>query len=198
MRTKIDWARSVPFVLLDSDEDIHSPSQGFWRSHMLWILVNDYDETDFSRIRDLSQFPELRWLNHYHWVPGLAYGAGFLIFGGPVVFLWGFVVSTVLLWHGTFAINSLAHVFGSVRYNTDDQSKNNFWLALLTMGEGWHNNHHFYMNSARQGFFWWEIDFTFYLLKSLERTGIVSDVRVPPLSLIRRAHRLQFSLHGKR
>jgi len=165
----------------DSNEDVHSPGRGFWWSHMLWFLVNDYDETDFSQIRDLAKYPELRWLNDHHWVPGTIYGAGFLILGGPVALFWGFVVSTVLLWHGTFAINSLAHIFGSRRYATNDQSKNNFVLALFTLGEGWHNNHHFYMNSARQGFFWWELDCTYYLLKLLEQIRIVSDIREPRL-----------------
>src|SRR5262249_8057895 len=99
-------------------------------------------------------------------------------------FLWGYVVSTCALMHGTFTINSLAHVFGSRRYATSDTSRNNFWLALLTMGEGWHNNHHHYMNSANQGFFWWEIDVTYYLLRALAAVGIIWDVKKPPSRVI--------------
>jgi stearoyl-CoA desaturase (delta-9 desaturase) len=95
-------------------------------------------------------------------------------------FLWGYVVSTCALMHGTFTINSLAHVFGSRRYATTDTSRNNFWLALITMGEGWHNNHHHYMNSANQGFFWWEIDLSYYVLRGLSLVGLIWDVRKPP------------------
>jgi stearoyl-CoA desaturase (delta-9 desaturase) len=102
----------------------------------------------------------------------------YLIGGLPWAF-YGGVVSTVLLWHSTFTINSLNHIFGSRRYLTTDTSRNNFWLALLTMGEGWHNNHHFYQNTAKQGWFWWEVDATFYVLKVLSWFGIVSDLRSP-------------------
>jgi stearoyl-CoA desaturase (delta-9 desaturase) len=169
----------------DTEQDIHSPKvQGFLWSHFLWFLATDYDETHWDRIEDLSRFPELRWINKYHWIPGTFLGAVLLVFGGLPVFIWGFIVATVLLWHGTFTINSLAHVFGSRRYETGDHSANNFWLALITLGEGWHNNHHCYMSSARQGFFWWEIDLTYYALKVFERFGLLSNLREPPLQLL--------------
>ncbi len=148
---------------------------------MTWILVNDFDETRSASIRDLTRFPELFWLNRYHWVPGSTYAAILLVLGGWPAFVWGFALSTVLLWHGTFAINSLAHVFGSRRYSTQDESRNNFWLALITFGEGWHNNHHAHMQSTRQGFFWWEIDLTYYALRGLSRLGLVWGLREPPL-----------------
>jgi stearoyl-CoA desaturase (delta-9 desaturase) len=93
---------------------------------------------------------------------------------------WGFAVSTTLLWHGTFTINSLSHVFGSKRYVTTDESRNNLWLALITLGEGWHNNHHYYQRATNQGFFWWEIDVTFYVLKALSWVGLVWDLHTPP------------------
>jgi stearoyl-CoA desaturase (delta-9 desaturase) len=166
----------------DQPKDIHSPAlQGFWWSHVGWILSDAHAETHWDQIRDLAQYPELRWINRYHLIPGILYPVALFIWGGWGAFVWGFLVSTVLLWHGTFTINSLSHVHGTVRYSTTDTSKNNFWLALLTLGEGWHNNHHCYMSSANQGFFWWEIDGSFYVLKALSWIGIVSDLRKPPL-----------------
>jgi len=104
--------------------------------------------------------------------------------GGLPLFLWGFCVSTVMLWHGTFFINSLAHVYGSVRYRTPDQSRNNWWLALLTLGEGWHNNHHHFQSSANQGFFWWEVDGSYCVLRLLHRFHLVWDLRTPPAHVL--------------
>jgi stearoyl-CoA desaturase (Delta-9 desaturase) len=165
----------------DLEGDIHSPVQsGFWRSHVGWILAVDYDATDYDRIPDLAKYPELRWLNDHFLVPPVALAALLYLVGGPSWLVWGFFVSTTVLWHATFTINSLAHVYGSRRYATPDQSRNNLWLALLTMGEGWHNNHHHYMNSVRQGFFWWEIDATYYVLRALSWFGIVWDLIQPP------------------
>ena len=165
----------------DHEGDIHSPVQsGFWWSHVGWILAEDYDATDYDRIPDLAKYPELRWLNEHFLVPPIALAVLLFLVGGASWLVWGFFVSTTLLWHATFTINSLAHVFGSRRYETADQSRNNLWLALLTMGEGWHNNHHHYMNSVRQGFFWWEIDATYYVLRTLSWFGIVWDFNQPP------------------
>ena len=107
--------------------------------------------------------------------------------GGFSGVVWGFVVSTVALWHATYSINSLAHRWGTRRYPTPDTSRNNFVLALLTLGEGWHNNHHWYMTSARQGFRWWEIDITYYVLRALALVGVIWDVREPPADLLRPA-----------
>ena len=169
----------------DTDMDIHSPLRmGFWWSHCVWFLVNDHDETQWSLIPDLKKYPELRWLDRNHWMPGVFLGALCLALGGGSVFYWAFVVSTVFLWHGTFCINSVAHVFGKRRYETRDGSKNNFVLALITLGEGWHNNHHRYMNSARQGFFWWEVDITYYLLRLFQVFGVVRNLREPPLEAL--------------
>ena len=165
----------------DTERDLHSPvRRGFWWSHMGWILVENYSQTDVARIRDFARFPELRWLDRWWITAVVAYAAAFLALGGPGALIWGFFVSTVLLWHGTFFINSLAHVFGRVRYQTGDTSKNSLLLALLTMGEGWHNNHHYYQGSVRQGFFWWEIDVTWYFLVALSRVGLVGGLRGPP------------------
>jgi stearoyl-CoA desaturase (delta-9 desaturase) len=171
----------------DQPEDIHSPVQrGFWWSHVGWILARRYDQTKFDRIRDFAKYPELRWLNKYHLVPpALLAGVLGLIGGVPLMF-W-FCVSTVFLWHGTFTINSLSHVFGSRRYQTTDDSRNNLLLALITCGEGWHNNHHYYMSTANQGFYWWEVDVSYYLLKMMSWVGLVWDLRTPPKH-IRDAH----------
>ena len=144
----------------DSTEDIHSPKQdGFWWAHVGWVISNDYDEYDPRLIQDFAKFPEIRWIDRHFWVPPLALALATLALGGIPGFLWGFVVSTVMLFHGTFAINSIAHVWGTRRFDTPDQSRNNFLLALVTLGEGWHNNHHRYMYACRQGLRWWEKSF---------------------------------------
>jgi stearoyl-CoA desaturase (delta-9 desaturase) len=169
----------------DYPEDLHSPVQdGIIWSHVGWILSPYYTKTRWELIPDLTKYPELVWLNKYHLVPPIALAVAMVAIGGAPALFWGFFMSTVLLWHGTFTINSLSHVFGSRRYKTTDDSRNNFWLALLTLGEGWHNNHHCYMNSTRQGFFWWEIDMTYYALKVMSWFGIVSKIKAPPLKLL--------------
>lgn len=165
----------------DTEKDLHSPSlRGFWWSHVGWILSDRYNKTMVDLIPDLYKYPELRWLNKYHLVPPVVLAAALFAAGGWGWLIWGFFLSTVVLWHGSFTVNSLSHVFGRRRYATTDTSKNNWMLALLTMGEGWHNNHHHYMASARQGFFWWEIDVTYYTLKVLSWFRIVWDLRQPP------------------
>ncbi len=167
----------------DTPWDVHSPvRKGFWYSHIGWIY--DYNEdTNYNRVRDLSKYPELVWLNKYWLVPPVALGLLVYATMGLSGLLVGFLLSTVILWHGTFTINSLAHVWGSRRYETTDTSRNNFWLALITMGEGWHNNHHHHMMSTRQGFYWWEIDMTYYILKAMSWVGLVWDLRPPPASV---------------
>lgn len=169
----------------DTEEDLHSPTlRGFWWSHVGWILSDRYDKTEVELIRDFYKYPELRWLNRNFLVPPVALAVVLFMAGGWGALIWGFFISTVMLWHGSFTVNSLAHVFGRRRYPTSDTSKNSFLLALVTMGEGWHNNHHHYMASARQGFFWWEIDGTYYLLKALSWAGIVWDLRQPPPAVL--------------
>jgi len=179
----------------DTDDDIHSPvKQDFWWSHMGWFLCTKYDETPWRLIPQFAKFPELRWLNRYHAVPGTVLALTLLLGGnwlamhrpelgtnGFQLLVWGFFVSTVLLYHGTFTVNSLAHVYGSRRYATKDDSRNNWFIALITLGEGWHNNHHFAPSSERQGFFWWEIDVAHYGLVLLSWFGIVWDLKKPPI-----------------
>ncbi len=162
----------------DLPGDIHSPVQhGFWWSHVGWIISGKHDEYDPKQIADFGKYPELRWLDRHHWVPPLAYGAIIYLLGGFPAFVWGFVLSTVILYHATFSINSLAHVWGSRRFETRDHSRNNWLLAILTFGEGWHNNHHYSLSSCRQGMRWWEIDLTYYLLWLLSLVGITRDLR---------------------
>jgi stearoyl-CoA desaturase (delta-9 desaturase) len=165
----------------DTPDDLHSPlRQGFWWSHAGWFLVRRHDRTKLERIADLARYPELRWLDRWHLVPPAVLGLVLLAAGGLPAFLWGFCVSTALLWHGTFVINSLAHLIGRRRYETGDESKNSFALALITLGEGWHNNHHFYASTANQGWFWWELDLSYLALRLLGRVGLVHDLRTPP------------------
>ncbi len=160
--------------------DVHSPVQrGFWYAHVGWIF-DDTEDTDLTKVRDLAKYPELRWLNQFWYVPPALLAAGVWYALGFSGFCVGFCLSTVLLWHGTFCVNSLAHLWGSRRYATADASRNNVWIALVTLGEGWHNNHHNYMGSVRQGFFWWEFDPTYYTIKCLSWLGITWDLRQPP------------------
>jgi len=172
----------------DQPEDVHSPVQrSLWFAHVGWIFAPRNFDTNLGHVGDLARFPELRWLDKWHMVPPIVLAAGLLLWGGLPVLLWGFFVSTTLLWHGTFTINSLAHLFGSRRYATPDDSRNNWFLALLTLGEGWHNNHHFYRPAANQGFFWWEFDPTFYILKMLSWIGVIWKVRTPPRRVLEEA-----------
>ena len=165
----------------DQPDDIHSPVQsGFWWSHVGWFMSSRNDATKLERVRDLARYPELRWLDRYHLVPVVGYAAALWAAGGVPFLLWGYFVSTVLLWHGTFLVNSLAHVVGRRRYDTADASRNSLLIALVTLGEGWHNNHHHYQSTANQGWFWWEIDVTYYALRALASLGVVRDLRTPP------------------
>jgi stearoyl-CoA desaturase (delta-9 desaturase) len=171
----------------DMVEDIHSVRRsGFWHSHLGWILGNEWDHTNTAVISDLTKYRELRFLNHsaVMLLPAVALAVAFALIGGAHGVVWGFFVSTVMLWHGSFSINSLSHMFGKRRYETTDDSRNNWALAILTTGEGWHNNHHHYQSSANQGFKWWEIDVTFYVLRMLEMFGLVWDLRRPPAAVL--------------
>ncbi|MFZ1893689.1 MAG: fatty acid desaturase [Rhodoplanes sp.] len=175
----------------DTEHDIHSPRhKGFIYSHLGWIFTRRHDTADLRKVADLAQYPELMWLHRFQVVPAVALGAlCFLAAGWPGLVV-GFFWSTVLVYHATFCINSLAHVHGSQRYVTGDDSRNNWFLALLTMGEGWHNNHHAYQSSMRQGFRWWEIDCTYYLLVMLSRLGLIWDFKRPPTTVLKNEHRL--------
>lgn len=165
----------------DTEKDIHSPVQyGFWWAHVGWVLCSKYNATETDVIKDFAKYPEIRWLNRFHLVPPTLLGFGLWLAFSWTGLFWGFFLSTVLLWHGTFTVNSLMHVWGKRRYETTDTSRNNFPLAFVTLGENWHNNHHYYQASANQGFFWWEIDPAYYMIRLLEALGLVWDVRTPP------------------
>ncbi len=178
----------------DQAQDVHSPIRsGFFWSHMGWFLSRRHFTPDLSRVRDLLRFPELRLLDRFDILVPFALAVGLYLLGGLLersapqlgttawqMLIWGFFVSTVVCYHATYTINSLAHRFGRQRYATGDESRNNLWLALLTLGEGWHNNHHHYPASTRQGFYWWEVDITYYLLRLLALLGIVRDLKPVP------------------
>jgi len=178
----------------DQPADVHSPRQhGLWWSHMGWFLAHNQLATQLPRIKDFARYPELQFLNRYDVLVPTILAVSVFFFGewlgsaypnlgtnGWQMLVWGFVISTVVLWHGTCTINSLSHVFGSRRYETSDESRNNIWLALITMGEGWHNNHHKYPSATRQGFLWWEVDMTYYLLRGLQACGLIWDIRPVP------------------
>ena len=185
----------------DTAADPHSPAQrGFWWSHVGWFLTRGAFRTDLARVGDLARYPELRWLDRFDVaVPLLLaatlYAAGewlaatrpALATSGGQLLVWGFCVSTVALFHATVTINSLAHRFGRRRFATRDDSRNNAWLALLTFGEGWHNNHHFFPGSARQGFRWWELDLTWLGLRLLALLGLVRELKPVPAWVLARA-----------
>ena len=175
----------------DQKLDPHSPNQnGFLWSHMLWLTTRRNFATDLDAVPDLARYPELRFLDRFDiLVPTLyaggMYGLGALLpdtfdTSGWQMVIWGFVISTLALFHGTCTINSLAHRIGSRRYETDDHSRNSLLLALIPLGEGWHNNHHHCPGAVRQGFYWWEIDITYCALKALSGLGLVWDLNPVP------------------
>jgi stearoyl-CoA desaturase (delta-9 desaturase) len=179
---------------VDTEADLHSPvMRSVWQSHVGWFLSRASQATDARLIPNLLRYRELRWLDKYYVLPPSALAASTYLLGallgrhfpgsgtsGWQMLVWGFFVSTVLLYHGTFTVNSVAHLFGSRRFETADNSRNNFLVALITLGEGWHNNHHYYPSSERQGFCWWEVDVAHYALRALSWAGVVRDLRKPP------------------
>lgn len=180
----------------DTPSDPHSMKiYGFWYSHVGWIVGPDFKETDYKVIGDYAKYPELVWLNKHHLVPPVLLAIfvtalGGIVNGGSILAMFssaglstlfiGFFLSTVILYHATFSINSIMHKFGNQRYESNDESRNSIWLALLTLGEGWHNNHHYYEVSSRQGFFWWEVDITYYVLKGLAAVGLIWELKGVP------------------
>jgi stearoyl-CoA desaturase (Delta-9 desaturase) len=194
------WATQHRHHHLHSDtaRDLHSPRQkGFWYSHVGWIFARRQDSLDLTRIADFARFPELMWLNRFEQAPAIALALiCYLLAGWPGLVV-GFFWSTVAVYHATFCINSLAHVHGRKRYVTGDDSRNNWFLAIFTMGEGWHNNHHAYQSSVRQGFKWWEYDLTYYVLKLLSLVRVVWDLKTPPAAVVRNEHGLGSRVIGR-
>jgi len=187
----------------DDSEDVHSPHvHGFWWSHIGWITSRRNFPTDYSKVRDLAKYPELVLLNRFDTVIPILLAIALFVAGGflahvapalhttgPQLLVWGFFISTTALFHGTNCINSMAHLMGRRRFDTTDDSRNSFILALITLGEGWHNNHHRYMSCTRQGFYWWEIDITYYGLKALSYTGFIWNLKPVPDSILEEAAR---------
>lgn len=181
----------------DQEVDAHSPVQhGFLWSHLGWFLSRANFHTQFERVKELAKFPELCFLDRFDVVVPTIFAISIFCLGellavkaphletnGWQLLVWGFVISTVVLYHATFCVNSLAHVWGTRRYVTRDHSRNNFVIALFTLGEGWHNNHHHYPGSASQGFYWWEIDFTYYGLRLLAALGLIWNLRTVPIAI---------------
>lgn len=181
----------------DTEEDAHSPKHGFVRSHTLWFLTKKNFPTKEERVKDLARYKELKWLDRYDVIPPIIYAFVILLLGTYIehvhpqlgatkwqVLIWGFFISTVVLSHVTFLINSLAHRWGYRSFDTDDDSRNNPLLAILTLGEGWHNNHHKFPASVRQGLRWWEIDISYYLLLLMERVGLIWDLKKPEVTKV--------------
>jgi stearoyl-CoA desaturase (Delta-9 desaturase) len=168
----------------DTEVDIHSPQKGFWWSHVGWFLSDKYNDTDLDAVKDLASFPELLFLDKHKYFAGVGLGIGSFLVGGWSGLVIGFFGSTILLWHGTFTINSLSHTFGTRRFATTDTSRNNPLLAVITFGEGWHNNHHHYQASARQGIYWWELDISWMILRVLSALHLVRDLRTTPADAI--------------
>jgi stearoyl-CoA desaturase (delta-9 desaturase) len=175
----------------DTEEDVHSPRRkGFLYSHVGWIFDRKHDQADLTKVADLTRWPELMWLRKFELLPAVVLAALCFLVAGWSGLVVGFLWSTVLVYHATFSINSLAHVRGSKRYVTGDDSRNNWLLAILTLGEGWHNNHHAFQSSVRQGFRWWETDAAYYALKGMSWLGLIWDMKMPPAHVLRNEQRL--------
>ncbi|MES1953009.1 acyl-CoA desaturase [Salinisphaera hydrothermalis] len=169
----------------DEPEDAHSPRHyGFLDAHVGWVYREARSSPDMDLIKDFSKYPEIRWIERHQFLPGVTLAVICFLIGGWSGLLVGWLLSTILVYHATFTINSLDHMFGRQRYLTGDDSRNNWIMALLSLGEGWHNNHHYYPATARNGFFWWEFDPTYYMLVGLEKVGLVWDLRQPPKSIL--------------
>jgi fatty-acid desaturase len=166
----------------DQPGDPHSPHDGAWWAHMGWIL---FGETNHNNTRLMSKYaPDLAkhkfyiWLNNWHWVPMVALGVILLAIGGFPLMCWGIFLRVVLGLHATWLVNSATHMWGNRRFSTKDDSRNNWWVALMTFGEGWHNNHHAHPTSARHGLAWYEFDISWITLTMLKAIGVAKQVRV--------------------
>ncbi len=199
-RGPIWWAAHHRHHHLHSDEEVdaHSPIRhGFWWSHTLWFLSLANFQPDYRSVPDLLRYPELRFLNRFDLLVPVALAVGLFFFGWGLeiwapalgtgawqMLIWGFFISTVVLAHGTFTVNSLTHLFGTKRFVTTDESRNNWLVALITMGEGWHNNHHYCQSTVHQGFAWYEFDPTYWVLRAMSWAGLVSDLRPIPAKVL--------------
>jgi stearoyl-CoA desaturase (delta-9 desaturase) len=175
----------------DRDGDPHSPSvSGVYYAHIGWFLndaKNDRLEASNPVVRDFSNFPEIYWLDRLNAVPPLALAIAMYLIGGFPWLVWGFCAPTMTLAHSTFAINTVNHMFGSRRFETIDESRNNLITAFFAAGEGWHNNHHRYQRAARNGFYWWELDLTYYAIRAMAAVGLAWDLQQVPARIYEEA-----------
>ena len=170
----------------DRPGDPHSPREGAWWSHMVWMLVG---EAKHSNTRLMAKYaPDLAkdrfyvWLDHYHWLPNILLAGLLFAIGGVPMVLWGVCLRVVIGLHATWLVNSATHMWGSRRFATHDDSRNLWWVALITFGEGWHNNHHAHPTSARHGLAWYEFDPSWLQIQILKRFGIAKSVKVAKTS----------------
>ncbi len=167
----------------DQEGDPHTPRDGRWWAHILWTLFGESLHSNTNKVEkyapDLAKDPFYRWLNKWHWVPVTVLGLGLLVFGGLPYLLWGVFFRVVFGLHATWLVNSATHLWGTRRFHTSDDSRNSWWVALLTFGEGWHNNHHAHPASARHGLAWYELDVTWLTIRGFELIGFFKDVRLP-------------------
>jgi len=175
----------------DRDGDPHSPMvSGVYYAHLGWFL-NDtkFDRVDATNpvLRDFGSIPEIAFLDRHFWLPPTVLAIALYLAGGLPWVVWGFCVPTMTLAHATFAINSVNHMFGSRRFETVDESRNNPLTAFFAAGEGWHNNHHRYQRAARNGFYWWEFDITWYAIRAMQALGLAWDVQPVPARLYKEA-----------
>lgn len=179
----------------DRAGDPHSPLvSGFYYAHVGWFLDDarhDRLESSNPVMRDFSTAPEIVWLDRYFFVPPLLLALAMFLIGGMPWLVWGFCLPTVTLSHATFAINTVNHMFGSRRFETIDDSRNNPLTALFAVGEGWHNNHHRYQRAARNGFYWWELDPTWYVIKAMSLLGLAWGLQPVPARIYDEARAIQ-------
>lgn len=186
----------------DREGDWHSPRYGFWHSHHGWLESPNILMVSYDRVSDLTRYPELRFLDTFYYIPALLLLAALTAIGAHLeahypalgtsawqIVVWGFFVRTAVVWQLTFITNSLLHMSGRRRFATDDDSRNSYLLGAINLGDGFHNNHHRYPVSARHGFYRWEIDVTYYVIKLLEALGLARDVKVPPPAVLAEGRR---------
>jgi stearoyl-CoA desaturase (delta-9 desaturase) len=165
----------------DQAGDPHSPRDGAWWSHVLWIVFGESKHSNTQLMSkyapDLAKHKFYRWLNTYHWVPIIVLGLILLAIGGLPLMMWGVFVRVVFGLHATWLVNSASHMWGGRRFATRDDSRNNWWVALMTFGEGWHNNHHAHPTSARHGLAWYEFDPSWLLLNVMKPLGLAWDIK---------------------
>lgn len=183
MKSAVWWAAGHRYHHKYSDKpnDLHTPVHNPWLCYGGWVLLRHHFEVKKEFIPDLIKFPELFWLHKYNYLPLFLSFIGLYFLGGLEFVFWGGVISSLLCWHAVFIVNSFSHIWGSQPYESHDQSRNNWLIALITLGEGWHNNHHYYPHSVNNGFKWYEFDPTYYALLLMEKCGLIWDLHKAPV-----------------